>query len=228
MLNLAMVKKFNLDKDGPSGWSLEVDDHHIRLVNPLFGELKIGGRPEGFAGWSFHEHGGGGVVIIPYAMIQNVLFVGLLKEHRALRGGIVLNAPRGFLNDTSALKTANREQEEEIGFLNAMVRMHQLPGNPANPNSAFFETEINEGVRFFAFMLQENELEETHKDSVEGTEGRVFQVKRNLVAPLAVEENSSILGLLFYRWTVAAKIGDMFSNAAVARLLASLEAAGCR
>ena len=170
----------------------------------------------------------GGAVIIPYATIQSTLFVGLLKEHRVLRGRVVLNVPRGFLSGASALQTANREQDEEVGFLDATPRIHQLPGNPANPNSAFFETRVGEGVRFFAFMLRENELEETREETIEGAEDKVFQIKRNLVAPLTVEENGSILGLLFYRWTVAAKIGDMFSNAAVARLLACLETEGCR
>jgi len=65
MPNPRTVKELNPNEDGPSGWSLEVDDRpfevfsHVRLANPTFGELKIGCRPEGFVGWSFHERGGG-------------------------------------------------------------------------------------------------------------------------------------------------------------------------
>lgn len=214
----------NLLQEIKDGWLIRISENpaeYVHFEHPQFGELKIGQRSDGHMGWTFHEPGGGGSVIVPYTILKGTLFVGLLKEYRPLRGGVTLNVPRGFLGGCKPLEAAWREQDEEVGFIDGTIRIGQLPGNPANPNSAFFETRAGEGVHFFAFMLHANELEEITEECVEGAEGKVFAIKRNLMSPTAEEAN--ILDVRFYKWTVAAKVGDMFTNAAVARLLAMLK-----
>lgn len=59
----------------------------------------------------------GGIVIIPYRMVRNSVWVGLIRHSRGLLGGRdVLELPRGFVEpqDESALAAAERELIEEF------------------------------------------------------------------------------------------------------------------
>lgn len=196
-------------------WMMRVHERGSEYSNPDFGELVIGIRPDGNEGWTFHERQGGGQVIVPFAYIQQKLFIGLLQEKRELQEGMVLNVPRGFSDGTLPWINAMREESEEVGFIYASNRIHQLPGECGNPNSAFFLTNKGEGVKFFAFMVAEKELEEVGEV---WSMKPAYQIKRNLLLPVSDER---IYGLRFFKWQVAAQVGDMFSNAAVARLLAA-------
>lgn len=200
-----------------TGWSLQNSPNGTEYVHPDFGELHIGVRPDGNIGWTFHEKRGGGQVIVPFTFIGRTLFIGLLREVRQLQGGVVFNVPRGFSNGGTPEEDAIQEEGEEVGFLYTKSRIYKLPGEYGNPNSSFFVTEDSEGVMFYAYRLLEQEMEEVREA---WWIKPVYQIKRNLLLPTS-EDN--IQGLRFLHWTVAARAGDMFSNAAVARLLASFE-----
>ncbi|QQS15118.1 MAG: NUDIX domain-containing protein [Rhodospirillales bacterium] len=170
----------------------------------------------GYDGWSYREPNGG-VVIVPFVMIRDEVFVGVVKQYRHNMGGAVLNAPRGFVDPgESPNAAAAREYHEETGA-NAEA-VEELPGEAVNTNSAFVETpKRGDGVRFFKVSVQAGDVE-----CIDG---------RFLLSPRMVSQSESAVShrlaeqlerMEFIPWYDAARVADMFTVAGVARLLASL------
>ena len=201
------------------GWKLVVDGvgvpevRHLCLAHPEYGAVTYGLTPAGHDGWSFRETGGGGVVILPFVAIDGELLVGVVEQIRPLQGGQVLNAPRGFARaEELRLDAARRELAEETGLELAGDELVRLPGAPANPNSAFFETGPDRGVEFFAARLAPGRLvrDEVGWKLASAPDGGFSRE----------QQEEMIQELRFVAWSDAAVLGDMFTNAAVARLLA--------
>jgi ADP-ribose pyrophosphatase YjhB (NUDIX family) len=193
------------------GWILRIngadlaDVGQLELRNPRFGSLRYGLSTQGYDTWNFHEVGGGGAVIAPYAMVSGELVVGVVKQMRLNQYGEVWNLPRGFVdNGELHVAGAARELREETGLMAEAVL---LPGEPANPNSAFFVTPPGEGVRFYAARVQADLL----RGDVHGS----FLLS---VPQGANEEHIS--ALRFVSWREAIGLADMFTVAGVGRLLA--------
>ena len=121
----------------------------------------------------------------------------------------------GFVDHGEAHhQAARREFAEETGLKATALTVTPLEGEPANPNSAFFETMgADEGVHFYGVELDQQDLELRNGDLV---------VRDTLLerAPRATSERFAemISGLHFIHWTKAARLQDMLTNAAVSRL----------
>jgi len=203
------------------GWKLVVDGvelrevRHMVLAHREYGAVAYGLTPGGYDGWAFREPAGGGVVIVPFVVMSGELLVGVVEQARPLQGGMVLNAPRGFVHyEERHLDGARRELAEETGLELSNDDLVRLPGSPANPNSAFFETGAGGGVEFFAAPLSPGML-------AAGAGGwRLAADLASNARRSSEQQAEKIEGLRFVPWTEAATLGDMFTNAAVARLLA--------
>ena len=186
----------------------------ITIAHPRFGRLCYGLTTRGYDGFHFHEAGGGGAVILPYTWLGLVLHVALIKQHRSTQGGSVWNAPRGFRDPgESNHETAIRELWEETGYRAAESAVRELPGKPCNPNSTFFDTSgPDEGVRFYAVHV-------SSVDVSEGPDGPSLRTSSSCAG--AVERaKEGIEGIRFFPVVFAAQVGDMFTVAAIGRLLA--------
>ncbi len=208
------------EKQAKRGWKVELNGqtveqmNRVRISHPKFGELNHGLTPGGWDGWSFHEIGGGGSVTVPFSVINDQLYVGVVEQNRPNQGGNVLNTPRGFLDPGEKhFEAAIREAGEELGVDDNRIeeRIFRLDGDPMNPNSTFFETaEEGEGVKLFAFSVLESELQNDG-------DGYIFREDSLKPASKAAE---GILKCRMIPWKQAAQLGDMFTVAAVGRLLA--------
>jgi len=203
-------------------WIVEIDGKEIRNVSSVrvssaFGTLNYGWTPAGHDGWTFREAAGGGVVIIPYVLKSEQLLIGVIEQMRPLQGGQVWNVPRGFRDASEQpLSAAKRELREETGLAGGEVFC--LEGRPVNPNSAFVETPDPEmGVQFFAVPLPEDAL-------VELESNWYLRQSTGAIVPITEPDLEQIGELRFLDWTEAAKLGDMFTLAAISRLLAFLNA----
>ena len=207
-------------------WTVTLDGlpvQHVTLLkieHPRFGTLAYGVTPTGYDGWSFHEVGGGGAVVVPFVILDGDVYVAVVKQVRHNQGGPVWNVPRGFIEPgENHANAARRELVEETGYQRGPMNLEALEGDPANPNSAFFETSNpEEGVKFFA-------LEAPAADVQHAGEEIVFQ-SRALSPDTAPRYAEMIAEARFIHWTSAARLGDMFTVAAVSRLLAHLHDAG--
>jgi len=215
------------------GWKVSVNGKpiinvsRVTISNPRFGEFNYGMTRGKYDGWSFHEIGGGGSVIIPYVHINDSIFVGLIKQERHNQGGKVWNVPRGFLEPGEThFQAGLREADEEmVGVMLKNIQLTVLPGAPMNPNSAFFETPApNEGVQVFALKIPPGLLRpriSTHGKESYGFANQILKPAPHSVrADMALAEK--ILDCEFVSWQSATAVGDMFTVAAVARLLAHL------
>lgn len=220
----SLIRPIPPERQTDRSWNVRIDDREIASVASVviasdrFGTLSYGLTQAGYDGWSFREAGGGGVVILPYVWQGEELWVGLVRQDRPNQGGIVLNAPRGFVaqHETHAAGAA-REFVEETGMGCAVDRIAPLGGEPANPNSAFFETvRAGHGVRFYAVALTSDDVELLPA----GLRVRSHMVSRDPV--VAEPWPEWIEDTVFVPWWEAATISDMFTNAAVARLCAFL------
>lgn len=206
-------------------WRVFVDGSELLRVrevaidHPRLGTLHYGWTPNGYDGWSFHEEGGGGAVTLPFVRWQGRIFVGLVEQSRPYQGGLVLNAPRGFLDPGERhSEAAARELHEETGMSTSLGRLVALPGDPANPNSTFFETwGDREGCRFFALEMSPQGF------STDGAELRLAESMLDAPAVARAKVEEQILRARFVPWVRAAQVGDMFTNTAVARLIAWVE-----
>jgi len=206
------------------GWSLLVngnpvpDVNQLVLFHPRFGALYYGKSPSGnYDQWTTHEVGGGGSVTVPFVLIEGALYIGTVTQPRPLQdtSGPVPNLPRGFLDPgESHFEAAMRETEEELGIT---ASSFELPGEPTNPNSTFFETwGEGEGVRFFGLELSENMVK---------AKGDEYVFDEKLVKPVS-KSAEGIMGASFIPWQQAALVGDMFTIAGVSRLVTYLESEG--
>jgi len=202
------------------GWRAEVNGqllervNMIVLENPRFGRLTYGLTPGGWDGWSFSEIGGGGAVTVPFCQFGANLLVGVLEQNRPNQGGMVLNVPRGFLEPGEKhFEAAIREASEELGMSDAQIgeRIFRLDGRPMNPNSAFFETIGDDtGVKFYAFKVCEGEILK---------EGDNYTLNPTVLKAVS-KAAQGMMKCRFIYWQEAVQLGDMFTVAAVARLLA--------
>ena len=215
------MEKIDKKNQAKRGWAVELDGEkveqvaHLRLFNPRFGVLEYGLTPLGYDTWSFHENGGGGSVIVPYAKIGDQIFIGVIEQFRQNQGARkVLNAPRGFLAaGENHFGTAVNELEQETGV--RTVELSLLEGSPLNPNSAFFVTKEGEGARFYSLEVKEGEL-------IFNEENNAYVFNPGALKPIS-KSGELIFGCRFIPWKAAVGLGDMFTVAIVARLLAALD-----
>lgn len=203
-------------------WSVAIDGRavdasFVEIASPRFGTLRYGMTEGGFDGWSFAERGSGGAVVLPYSHDDGRLLIGLVEETRHNLGGAVLSAPRGFVDPgEDHLTAARRELLEETGYRADTIV--ELAGQPANPNSSFFETAgADDGVRFFAAPVPLERL-------VPADGGLRFRSEALESVPGVGLER--IGRAWFIGWRDAIGVKDMMTAAGVARLLAHLAGDG--
>lgn len=139
------------------------------------------------------------------------MYVGLVEQNRYNQGGNVWNAPRGFLDPGEThFDAAIRELSEETGYIPSPTnRVRYLDGNPLNPNSTFFDTsKKGEGVRFYAIEVMTDEID---------IDNLCF--KSEVLKPMT-KTAELITRCKFFPWRKATQVGDMFTVASIARLLA--------
>ncbi len=221
-----MAKKFESKlqslKGLKRGWKLyrlrdgkeeEIQDvgENVILRNERFGQLTYGKSPSGpWDQWAFHENGGGGAVTIPYTIIGDKIYIGMMKQARPLQADDpVWNIPRGFLQADDHKQTASAEFREETGVTN--IEVEEMQGDFVNPNSAFFQTSgANEGVGLYAAYFPNNLLEEEEDN----------YVLKEKVKPL--DKAEKLFGnLTFLPLSVASQVGDAFTLSAIGRLVGS-------
>ncbi len=219
----SLTQPLPADRRHARDWQLHVDGVAVERVgslvldHPRIGTLTYGRTAQGHDGWTFHEEGGGGSVILPHATLDGALHVGLVRQRRPNQGGEVWNAPRGFLDPGEDRRLgAVRELVEEVGLHPEASSVLALPGEPANPNSTFFETwGEGEGVTFFAVAVTADLLSRDHG---------AWGFTAGALDPEAERSRTAeaISTARFFPWWEAATMGDLFTNGAVARLLAHL------
>jgi len=178
-----------------------------------FGTLSWGLRPEGTVGWVWKEIGGGGVGTIPYVIVKSRLMIGLIQQERAtMPGAVAWNIPRGFLEPgLTHFESATRETDEELGVKELNGGLKELRGEPANSNSTFFDTRAGNGFRYFSLPVPQSLLDLAPQNPV---------FRLGLFSPKSGAAER-IIQCQFVPWRRAASIADIFSNAGVARLIAS-------
>lgn len=199
-------------------WTVTVNGQPISTsefvaVHPGLGTLSWGLRPEGTVGWVWQETGGGGTGTVPYAIVNRQLVIGLIKQERpTMPGGVAWNIPRGFLEPGQThFESAMRETEEELGVKELTGRLEELPGEPVNSNSTFFDTRTGNGFRYYGLHVPEVLLDCSSPEPV---------FRSGLFTPKsAVAER--IMHCHFVPWRTAATTADNFTNGGVARLIAS-------
>jgi len=125
----------------------------FQLTNPRFGTLNYGRSPAGpYDTWWFEEVGGGGSVILPYAINPETgkTYIGLLSQSRPLQDEhfSVLGVPRGYKPpEATHEEAAQQEYREETGD-KSVIRPVFLDGAGGNPNNASFDTREG-GIQFY-------------------------------------------------------------------------------
>lgn len=215
------------------GWKLEINGievkepiESVRLVNSRMGvEALYGQRPEGYDGPILKEPGGGGSVTIPYYLHNGQLYIGVVEEERlTCTDGTkekVLNVPRGFLDSNQThFETAKQELKEETGYEPMEKRIKELSGRPTNPNSAFFITGKDKGVRMYG--VEVNDMEVAIIQDSDNPFDREFTFNPQVIKPTS-KMGERIGRSRFIHWTKATEQIDMFTVAGVARILASTQ-----
>jgi hypothetical protein len=199
-------------------WKIILNGHSVAAsefaaVHPNFGALSWGVRPEGTVSWVWEEIGGGGVGIVPYVIMGGRLMIGISQRERApMPGGLAWNIPRGFLEPgLTHFESAEREMAEELGLNTMSAGLKELPGEEANCNSTFFDIHAGGGVRFYSLAVPQSLLDCAHSCPV---------FRRGLFTPKSAAAER-ILQCQFVHWRAAARMADTFTNAGVARLIAS-------
>ncbi len=223
----SLIRPLTTDERAKRKWTVRIngvpqlDAVSAEISAPQFGAVRYGMTVAGYDGWSFAEVGGGGSTIIPFCIDGGRLLIGTIREVRHNLGGEVANVPRGFVDaGETHLAAARRELAEETGFHSD--RVFSLQGDPVNCNSAFFETPARDlGVRFFAVEVPV-EMLERREDAI----GFRASVIASDPGDEARRRNDGIGKTEFVEWTQAAGYRDMFTIAAIGRLLAWLITSG--
>ncbi len=205
-------------------WQIFIDGKLIKNYSHLaakskYGVMNLGISPDLGQHITFQEPGGGGSVIIPFVIIQarqvvslNKLnkgqdyqvYAGLIEQQRDRQGGLVWNVPRGYVNQgDSHDQTAAKELTEETGLSG---QPFLLPGQSLNPNSSYFETGKDNGVRIYAINLG--------PDRASWRDGQVVLPDN----PQPTEIHEKVGQCRFFPLAELSQLGDMFSVAAEARL----------
>ena len=224
-IDRSITKPISLQLQERRNWKVYVNgklvEHvsHVVVEHPKLGCLTYGESPLGYDGWSFRETGGGGSVILPFAIVDDQLYIGVVKQRRPNQGGDVWNVPRGFLEPgEDRASGASRELAEEFGLSADVSDIFPLPGKPGNPNSAFFETWAKgEGVTFYGIAVDPGLLMRA-----DGALQLKPGVQDNSPAARQSRLAEQIRQARFIPWEDAAQLGDLFTNAGVARLLVAL------
>lgn len=193
------------------GWGLRIDDKPVDCrsarLDSKFGTWSYGMHPHGYDGWWFAEFGGGGVITLPYSVIDDILWVGLIEEDRPNLGGETLCAIGGYLDENENPETAaRREAFEETGL---SVPHFRLAGVPAASNRALFVADhrAGEGVKFYAAHVPQEAL-------TPPTEGRRYW---------SPPRKAEVGRVVFMDWRDAVMSSpDALALAAIARLLATV------
>lgn len=209
------------EEQGTRGWRLKLNGKLVKRVRSLrlesrFGTLQYGMTSRLYDTWAYEEvnRGSAGSVIVPYVVVSNHLYIGLVCQERHAMGGKVWGIPRGYKEKGETfLETACREAGEELGF-NLAERFIELSGSPVNPHGGFFVTlDENDGIRFFSLEIKANEVIE------ETTEyGRVFRLHKR-TQEVTSKVGEQIFDAKFFPWEEALQLKDMFTIAGIGRLL---------
>lgn len=215
----SLLRPIKDEEQAKRGWKVEVNGVVIDEVSEarIFHEkmgisVGYGMRPAGYDGVGIIEPGRGGVVSVPFVIIDNEMLVGVVEESRDYQGGVVPNVPRGFLDPKEThIQALSRETGEEIGIDFNKERVYDITGDAKNPNSAFFETpDQGQGVRFYAVAFHPSELVQRN--------GRWTIDSSLLTAKSKVAER--ILKCYFMPWLQVMQLNDMFSVAGTGLLIA--------
>ncbi len=227
-VNPELIRPILPEEQQQRGWQLTLDGKvvpdvsHLTLRNARMGLEVHYGKREGYDGVLIHEPGGAGSVPIPFVIWKRQLWIGLVKELRKNMGGMVLDAPGGFLDPGEThFGTAKREFEEEVGVAQMQILITAL-GEPANPNRAWFDTSREEeGAHFYPIEFQSRHVERGVPEPED--EVPFLRFKEGVIKPVeGARAAEKIYGCRFYRWTVAAQKSDLFANAMFSRLLVYL------
>lgn len=192
-------------------WTITVNGERVdaasACISSQFGRWHYGLHPHGYDTCWFEEPNGGGVITIPYSVIDNEIWVGLIIEHRPNMGGRRLCAIGGYIDPGEHPDfAAAREMAEEVALSDQPPTA--LPGPAANPNRAVYiaDAERGQGCHFYCLSVAAESLQ-PERDSC-----------RRWVAPESAEMDS----VLFYHWREAiVRTADSLALAGIARLLAS-------
>ncbi|MDO8241185.1 MAG: NUDIX hydrolase [Candidatus Moranbacteria bacterium] len=183
-------------------------------IKTASGELSVWRTLDGKVFWSFKEEGGGGSIIVPYAFIDQQFYVGMLLQHRPNQDGWTLNIPRGGKRKGEThMQAAERELAEELGISSSSLTI--LDGDPMNPNSTHFKTSGDDGVQVFACELDSNLI------IFDGILG-LYKIDPFIVCRNKSMDDEGVEDCYLLPWKIATKVGDMFSLAAISRLLAKI------
>lgn len=220
-------------RDGVAGRLRPVAPAQLVAEQPAIGlrvAYGLGGPPEAFDRFVLRERGGGGVVIAPYALDGGEVYVGTIRQHRALQGRSEPALPMGGVAPgEERLAAARREFAEETGLgPDTAAWIVPLPGRPFNPSPGFFRTDrrAGEGATFYAVRLP-LECLAPRRQSADPAR-RVYDLPPDAGAVVAVRDAGEAIhpsGLRFFHAPLLLRCaGDGFTLAGVARLLGALAA----
>lgn len=89
--------------------------------------------------------------------------------------------------------------------------LKELPGEAANANSTFFDTRAGNGFRYYGLHVPQSLLDCSQQNPM-------FRLGLFTPKSMAAER---IIQCRFVAWRTAARVADNFTNAGVARLIAS-------
>lgn len=219
-------------QDTKRDWTVYIDGKVTPIKNRLSIESKEFGRFEyamsslGHDAIVYTYAGKGGVVIVPYCIIDGELFVGFVEQLRpnqadAYGNTKVLNLPQGYVDPGEQFITASeRESDEELelNWKSNNLKFKRLC-RPLNQDDGLVATIPSGKVGIEIFSLK------IHRDLLKQYRKNVYvlatQINNKKLSPSQLHEN--ILGAYFYHWTKVFDITDMFSLCGVLLLRTSLE-----
>lgn len=158
----------------------------------------------------------GGVISAYFTMMDGQLWVGMLNQKRPCQDLVdsVLNVIRAYYSpEKSRLSVATERAQERAGAPVSLLAV-ELPCDQGNNNNANVETHGGNGNTQFAFYVPPEML------ILAPNGAYMFD---DTVVTAFDPDAGKILGLEFHPWKVAAKVGDDFTRAIVAPLMAWLD-----